>query len=91
MAHRIIFSEAVRSLYYHRSLLAQAATRMACWRMLQEAEANLGHEHTFVIYARPDVAWPTAISPHCFWDLHARARLWDWVWMFPRSHGSDFF
>lgn len=75
---------------FDESLLAQSATRMACWRMLQTAEGGQ-RTHTVVIYTRCDVAWPTAIAPHCFFDLNARARLWDWVWLLPRRDAENFF
>ena len=76
---------------YHPSLLGQAALRFESWRMLLADEATQQQQHDLILYKRPDVAWLQAIQPYCFWEVDAKAKLWDWVWLLPRRDAESFF
>lgn len=75
---------------FNTAFLAQAANRWEAWRLVREFENGGGSRLDYYIYTRPDLAWPIAVRPHCFWNLQGYARVWDWVFMMP-GHALEAF
>ena len=72
------------------SLVAQLNNRAACHRLISEYEARQGQQFQYVIYTRPDMAWPTAMRPYCFWDRTRVLRQRDYVYMMPRAAATHY-
>ena len=81
------------------SMVAQLNNRAACHSLIVGWEVRHQSQFQFVIYARPDMVWPVAMRPYCFWDRSKLLRKRDYVYMLPRIEAtkllqevpSDFF
>ena len=78
-----------RTNYVLRSMLGQLNNRRACLSLITRHERAHSTRFDYVIYSRPDVAWPVAMRPFCLWDLTQRYMMGDQVLMFPRAAASE--
>ena len=75
-----------RPLY--RSLVAQLNHRHACHRLIVEEEARRRALFDLVIYTRPDLVWPVAVHPYCFWMRGKVHRKRDYAFVMTRPHAT---
>jgi hypothetical protein len=76
-----------------RSLVGQLNGKVACNSLILEHEKRQDPSNRwkfdYVIALRPDLSWPQAMKPYCFWDLSKNYRKWDWVFMMTRNQAAQ--
>lgn len=70
---------------YQASAFGQIHNRYKCYSAIADAEARHDQRYEYVITVRPDLVWPVAVRPYCFWDLGLGWHKMDWIFMTPRT------
>ena len=72
-----------------RSLVSQLQYRRECYELMRLEERRIASKFDIVLHARPDLIWPTAVPPFCFWDMARPTAKRDWALLMTRKQVTE--